>query len=101
MNDIKKMTSWYVDSKIEHMKNAVDFATVTLLPKGTKRAIDFAIRSIREAFDQANGVLGFNMVYAEAITEEEQVELYRKLYKAKLYWEDRALEIGNEKNNEI
>ena len=97
MNDIKKMTNWYVDATIERMKNAVDFATVTLLPKGTKRAIAFAVGSIREAFEQANGVLGFNMVYAEAITEEEQVELYRKLYKAKLYWEDRALDIGNEK----
>ena len=97
MNDIKKMTNWYVDATIERMKSAVDFATVTLLPKGTKRAIDFAVGSIREAFEQANGVLGFNMVYAEAITEEEQVELYRKLYKAKLYWEDRALDIGNEK----
>lgn len=96
MNDIKKMTNWYLDSTIERMKGAVDFATLTLLPKGTKRAIDFAVRSIREAFDQANGVLGFNMIYAEAITEEEQAELYRKLYKAKLYWEDRALEIGEE-----
>lgn len=94
MNDIKKMTNWYLDSTIERMKGAVDFATLTLLPKGTKRAIDFAVRSIREAFDQANGVLGFNLVYAEAITEEEQAELYCKLYKAKLYWEDKALEIG-------
>ena len=97
MNDIKKMTNWYLDSTIERMKGAVDFATLTLLPKGTKRAIEFAVRSIREVFEQANGVLLFNLVYADAITEEEQQEFYRKLYEAKLYWEDRALEIGEVK----
>lgn len=94
MNDIKKMSGWFVDSSIDRMKNAVEFATLTILPKGTRRASDFAVKSIREAFEQANGALMFNLVYAEAITEEEQAELYHKLYEAKLYWEDRALEIG-------
>ena len=97
MNDIKKMTNWFIDSAIERMKGAVEFSTLTLLPKGTKRAIEFAVRSVREVFEQANGVLLFNLVYADAITEEEQQEFYHKLYEAKLYWEDRALDIGNEK----
>lgn len=89
MENNKKMTIWYVDAQINQMKDTVEFAR-TIEPKGEKRAREWALRNLDDLFERANGVLGFAQCYIECLNDDEQNELYKKLFRAYSDYKDQA-----------